>query len=116
MPANTVSLTRLNGFSAFHCLYCGAVIVGEGGPGEHFCEHVSVFVDWVGESQLGPAAADGLEEKLDEIEADVLDELASLFGDDTIVFELSEQARGGGHDGSGCLVALTAAEFGDSRG
>lgn len=111
MPANIVSLTRLNGFPAFHCLHCGAAIFGADGPAETFCEHVSVFVDWAGEPELGPAASDDLAEKLEEIEADVPEELARLLGGDTIVFELAEQTRGGGHDGSVCLVALTADNF-----
>jgi hypothetical protein len=111
LPANIVSLTRLNGFPAFHCLHCGALIFGEDGPTESFCEHVSVFVDWTGEPEIGPAAAADLTDRLDEIEVDVPEQLAALFGDGTIVFELAEQARGGGHDGSVCLVALTADHY-----
>lgn len=111
MPAHIVSLTRLNGFRAFHCLHCGADVFGEDGPAERLCQHVAVFVDWIGEAEMGPAASEDVTEKLDEVDADVPEELASVFGNDTIVFELVEQARGGGHDGSVCLVALTAEEF-----
>jgi hypothetical protein len=37
-------------------------------------------------------------------------ELAALFGDDTVVFELVESGRSGAHDGSTCLVAIGVVE------
>jgi len=76
------------------------------GPAESLCKHARVFVDWIGETELGPAATEGLEDSLEEIEADVPDELAGLFDENTIIFELVESARGGGHDGAVCPVAL----------
>lgn len=115
MPATTVSLTRLNGFPQFHCFHCGAEIFGQDGPAEDFCGHVRVFVDWIGEPILGGAATGDLEAKLEEIAADVPEELAGLFDENTIVFELVEQARGGGHDGDVCLVALAVDGFENDR-
>src|SRR4051812_31788157 len=105
MPAATVSLTRLNGFQRFYFFQCAAVIFDDDGPAESFCKYVRVFVDWIGETELGPASTEGLEDSLDEIEADVPDALARLFDEKTIIFELVESAHGGGHDGSVCLVA-----------
>jgi len=41
--------------------------------------------------------------------------LGRPFGEDAIVFDLAEQARGGGHDGSVCLVALVVDGFDDDE-
>lgn len=111
MPATTVSLTRLDGFPAFHCFHCGAVIFSEDGPAESLCRHVSVLWDSYGEPELGPAAGDGIAEKLDEVEEFGLEELSGVLGDSIVVFELIEPARGGGHDGYVFLVAIIVDGF-----
>lgn len=115
MPATIVSLTRLNGFPKFYCIHCAGTIFDEGGPAEEFCKHVLVVADPYGDPELGPAAADGLADKLDEIDADIPEELARLFDEDTVVFELVEPGRGGGHDGSVLLVALAIDGFEDEE-
>ncbi len=73
---------------------------------EDFCSHVGVSVDWVGEANLPPHAPDHLADQLDDIDSSDPSELSRLFGEDTVIFELMEPGRGGGHDGSACLVAF----------
>jgi hypothetical protein len=103
MPAVTASLSRTNGFQNFYCPLCAApVFAEESGVADEFCEHVKVFVDWVGEA----VAADELEHVLDDLDVTDPVALAGLFTEDTVVFELIESAGGGGHDGSTCLVAI----------
>ncbi|OBJ87753.1 hypothetical protein A9W97_17415 [Mycobacterium gordonae] len=62
--------------------------------------------DWVQEPTLPDDAPAELAEKIDEIGSSDTLELAGLFGYETVVFELREPGRGGGHDGSTCLVAI----------
>jgi hypothetical protein len=107
MPATVASLTRTDGFDQFFCPLCAAVVFNEEvGMAEKFCAHVQVFVDWVDEAHLPEDATVELSENLDEIDTSDPSELASLFGDDTVVFELVEPGRGGGHDTSTCLSRL----------
>lgn len=113
MSATTVSLTRRYGFDTFHCFHCGVVVFGEEGPADRFCKHVLLYLDPMGDPELGPAASHDLSEKLDAIDADVPEELASVLDDDAIVFELVEPGRGGGHDGYVLLVAFVVDESDD---
>lgn len=111
MPATVASLKRTDGIDQFFCPFCAAVVFAEeDGMAETFCAHVRVFVDWVDEAHLPEDATVELSENLDEIDTSDPSELASLFGDDTVVFELVEPGRGGGHDGSTCLVAIGVVE------
>lgn len=106
MPAAILEISKRYGFPNFYCPFCSAPVFTDGdGMADQFCQHVMVFVDWVGEPSIGPDAPPGLSKQLDDIEYDAV-ELAGLFGDDTVVIELYEPGRGGGHDGTVCLVAL----------
>jgi hypothetical protein len=111
MPAAIATLSHTDGFLRFYCPLCAAgVFDEEGGMAENFCEHVKVFVDWVQEPNLLENAPADLAVKLDEIDPTDPSELATVFGEDTVVFELVEPGRGGGHDGSTCLVAIGVVE------
>jgi hypothetical protein len=111
MPATIASLSHTDGFPRFYCPLCGAdVLDEEAGVADKFCAHVKVFVDWVQEPNLPENAPADFAEKLDEIDPSDPSELATLFAEDTVVFELVEPGRGGGHDGSTCLVAIGVVE------
>jgi hypothetical protein len=107
MTAATVSLSVEYGVPRFYCPFCAApVFDDENGMADVFCRHVKVFIDWVGEPCFPADAADDLAAKLDELDCSDPSELSPLFGDDTVIFELVEPGRGGGHDTSVCLVVL----------
>jgi hypothetical protein len=107
MPAFIVSLSGRNGVERFYCPFCGAPVFNdEDGMAEEFCNHVKVFVDWIQEPNFPVGATADLADKLTEIDPSDPSELSALFGDDTVIFELTEPGRGAGHDGSSCLVAI----------
>jgi hypothetical protein len=111
MPAVTVSLSRTDGFLDFYCFRCGApILVADDGVADKFCQHVTVFVDWVGEATVAEGSRDELTDELDEVDPTDPTELAELFTDGTVIFELVEPARGAGHDGSTCLIAMAIDE------
>jgi hypothetical protein len=113
MPAFIVSLSSENGVERFYCPFCAATVFdAEDGIAEEFCSHVRVFVDWVQEANLPSGAPAELADHLDDIDPSDPSELSTLFGEDTVIFELTEASRGGGHDGSSCLVAIGVAVSG----
>jgi hypothetical protein len=107
MTAATVSLSVGNGIPRFYCPFCAATVFDpDDGVAETLCNHVKVFVDWVGEPYFPLGATDDLVAKLEELDPGDPLELSAVFGEDTVVFELVEPGRGGGHDTSSCLVVL----------
>jgi hypothetical protein len=107
MTAATVSLSIDDGAPRFYCPFCAATVFDDDdGVAEVLCKHVKVFVDWIGEPYYPAGATDDLAAQLEELDPSDLSELSALFGDDTVIFELVEPGRGGGHDTSSCLVVL----------
>ena len=107
MTAATVSLSIENGVPRFYCPFCAApVFDDDDGVAEVLCKHVKVFVDWIGEPYYPADATDDLAAQLEEVDCSDPSKLSALFEDGTVIFELLEPGRGGGHDTSSCLVVL----------
>ncbi len=107
MPATIVSLSVDNGLDRFYCPFCAAMVFDEeSGLAEDFCGHVRVFVDWAGELIIPEGTASALSDQMYQTDCSDPTELAALFGDDSVVFELVEPGRGGGHDGGACLIVF----------
>ncbi|MEW5812523.1 MAG: hypothetical protein AB1925_24120 [Actinomycetota bacterium] len=107
MTAATISLSREDGFPRFFCCRCGSKVFDEEGVAEEFCEHVCVLFDEMGDPLMGPAASEDLLGRLEDADEADFGELAKLFESNAVLFQLREEARGGGHDGWTCFVALT---------
>jgi hypothetical protein len=91
------SLSSDDGIECLYCPFCAATVFDdEDGMAQYFCSHVRLFVDWVQEANLPPEAPTDLADRLKEIDPSNPSELSALFGEDTVIFELTETGHGEG--------------------
>ncbi len=118
MPAQIARFSFAYGASRFHCCACGeALLRGEEGLSDTFCQHVVAVVDWIGELTIGPAVTSRTAKKIQkalEDEANAANAIARVLPEVVVVFDFVEPARGGGHDESTISFAMDFSGCADS--